>query len=382
MLLSVLEGIRRAEPEWKLHLILGENGPLAGGAESLGAKPEVVPFPPALSALGDAQADGSKLAKVLAAWPAAFLYGKRLRSAVRSLKANLIHSNGFKMHVLGTWAKPRRTPLIWHLHDFVTSRPVMKHLLSLHASRCTGAVAVSESVKADVENACGGRLPVRCIWNAVDLQRFHPEGPQLDLDALSDLPPAACGTLRIGLVATFARWKGHETFLRALSRLASEPPVRGYVVGGPIYQTGGSQYSIAELQAFAAAAGLTGRVGFTGFVPDTAAAMRSLDIVVHGSTRPEPFGLVIAEAMASGRPVIVANAGGAAEIIVENEDALAHRPGDAEELAARMEHLVRNVDRRCALGRRARVSAEKRFDRNRLTAEMIGVYRWALQEGR
>ena len=51
-------------------------------------------------------------------------------------------------------------------------------------------------------------------------------------------------------------------------------------------------------------------VGFTGRIDDVPAALRALDIVVHASVEPEPFGLVIAEAMACGRPVVVSRAGG------------------------------------------------------------------------
>ena len=54
--------------------------------------------------------------------------------------------------------------------------------------------------------------------------------------------------------------------------------------------------------------------------------MRALDIVVHASTEPEPFGLTIAEGMASGRAVIVSAAGGAAEIVQDGVDALTCAP--------------------------------------------------------
>ena len=53
--------------------------------------------------------------------------------------------------------------------------------------------------------------------------------------------------VRIGLVATYARWKGHETFLRALAQL-DDARARGYVVGGPVYETAGSQHSRDELE--------------------------------------------------------------------------------------------------------------------------------------
>src|SRR6185436_5987649 len=115
---------------------------------------------------------------------------------------------------------------------------------------------------------------------------------------------------------------------------------RGYVVGGPLYQTDGSQYSMEELRARADELGISARIGFTGFVSDPAAAMRALDVVVHASIEPEPFGLVIAEAMACGRPVIVSDAGGAAEIVTSGVNALVNSPGDADALADRIAQLA------------------------------------------
>ena len=181
---------------------------------------------------------------------------------------------------------------------------------------------------------------ITTVYNAVNLDRFKADGNVAPLDELSGLPPAPPGTIRVGLVATFARWKGHEVFLRALAALPAGVSVRGYIIGAPVYQTRGSQYSMAELRAMAAQLGLTGRVGFTGFVDDVSAAMRALDIVVHASTQPEPFGLSIIEAMACGKPVIASRAGGAAEIVEASGGALFHSPGDAADLANRIAQLA------------------------------------------
>ena len=106
-----------------------------------------------------------------------------------------------------------------------------------------------------------------------------------------------------------AQWKGHEIFLRALAMLPRDLLVRGYVIGGSLYSTRGSQADIAQLRRVADTLSLNGNVGFTGFVNDPAAAIRALDIVVHASTSPEPFGRVIAEAMACGKPVIMSGSG-------------------------------------------------------------------------
>ena len=68
--------------------------------------------------------------------------------------------------------------------------------------------------------------------------------------------------------------------------------------------------------------------------------MRALDVVVHASVEPEPFGRVVAEAMACGRAVVASDAGGVREIAKDGENALLHPCGDAAALAERIERLA------------------------------------------
>jgi glycosyltransferase involved in cell wall biosynthesis len=175
----------------------------------------------------------------------------------------------------------------------------------------------------------------------------------------------------MGLLGTFARWKGHDVFLRALSQIRAAG-VRGYIIGEPIYETAASQFSMRELQELSVGYGLAGSVGFTGRIHDAPGALRALDVVVHASTEPEPFGLVIAEAMACGRPIIVSRAGGAAEIA--QAGALFHRPGDAADLAARLSELIADPAQRRALGTAGRDAAERLFNRDRLANSLVTIY--------
>jgi glycosyltransferase involved in cell wall biosynthesis len=384
-LLDFMASLRAAEPDVALELIAGADGAFLDQARALGVAARALPYPRALARLGDAGAAGGggssktrllgKLGRASLSTPSVALYTTRLRHALSAAAPDLIHTNGFKMHVLGAWAAPRGVPLLWHIHDYVSSRPLMAHLMRAHAGRCAAAIANSRSVAGDVRAACGAGLRVFPIHNAVDLTRFSPEGPALDLDRLACLPPPSHPVVRIGLVATMAQWKGHEVFLRALAMLADEPRVRGYVIGGALYQTEGSQRDLDELRRLAERLGLAGRVGFTGFVDDAAAAMRALDVVVHASTQPEPFGLVIAEAMACGRAVVVSLGGGAAEIVTPGEDALVYEVGSVPALAERMRELARDPVLRAALGASAAQSARRRFARERLADELMPIYR-------
>jgi glycosyltransferase involved in cell wall biosynthesis len=387
-LLDMIASLRAARPDWQLALIAGEDGALVRRAQALGATATVLPIPQSLARLGDAGAGGPAGAQVgrlaLAASMAnaamaARRYTRAMAGAIEEAEPAVIHTNGFKMHLIAARAAGGRIPVIWHVHDYVGSRPVMARLMRLGARRCALAIANSRSVQADLEANCAKRLAVATIYNAVDLGYFKPHGPVADLDALARMPAAPAGTVRVGLIATLARWKGHEIFLRALAALPPEVKMRGYVIGGAIYATHGSQWSIPELRAMAERLGVAERVGFTGFVEDVAAAIRGLDIVIHASTEREPFGLAIAEAMACGKPVIASRASGAAEIVGAATGVLSYRPGDVAGLAERIGALVRDRDERARLGGFGRAAAERLFTRSRLASELIAIYQRVLE---
>ena len=374
LLLDLMASVRDAAPGWTLHLIVPREGSLRREASALGVTTTIVPFPPALEQLGDwsGRWEGRRLA---AALPATLRYVMRLRRALREIAPHVVHTNGLKMHPLGMIAAPRAAAIVWHVHDYVSTRPVMRRVLRLLARRAPTVFANSRSVADDVRRSCGSSVRVQTMYNAVELARYAPQGATLPLDALAGASPAAPDELKVGLVATYARWKGHEVFLRAIASLPREMKIRAYVVGGGIYQTDGSQCTIEELRALAGALALDGKVAFTGHVADSAAAYRSLDVVVHASTSPEPFGLVIAEAMACGRAVVVSASGGAAELIQPGVDALAFPPGDALALAECIRRLAGSPADRARLAAEARRSAERRFDRRRLADEALPVYR-------
>ena len=182
--------------------------------------------------------------------------------------------------------------------------------------------------------------------------------------------------MRVGLVATYALWKGQDVFIRAVSRL---PPrvreaARFYIVGGPIYQTAGSQWSVGALRNMARQCGVERDIVFVPFQSDAVSVMQSLDVVVHASTQPEPFGRTIVEAMACGKAVIVAQAGGAAELFTTGLHALGIKPGDVESLALAMTSLVDHPKLRHALGAAARPHAVTAFGLPRLGEQIYSIY--------
>lgn len=384
-LLDVMAALRRSHPDWPLELIVGEAGPLAEEAETLGVSCRVLPLPRAVSRIGDAGLKDrsgkpkGRLALAISAAPAVApmgLYVMRLRRAIRFAAPDVIHTNGMKSHILGAWAAPRHIPMFWHLHDFLGSRAVMARLLRLTARPKLTGVAVSHAVAEDAFKVLGDRIAITTAYNAVDLERFAPEGSHVDLDVSSGFAPAPDETVRVGLIGTFATWKGQDVFLEAISRVDREVAARSrfYIIGGPIYKTVGSQWSMEELRSRAERLGIGDRVGFAGFQSDPAAAIRALDVVVHASTRPEPFGRVIVEGMACGKAVIAVNGGGSAELFEDENTAIGIPPDDPEALAKAISRLVADPGLRARIAAEGRASAISRFDRNELAKRWETTY--------
>ena len=378
-LVELVRGVRRLAPGAQPIVVVPRDGPLAARARELGAQTQVLPMPEALASFGEwslrggSSAIARRGAALVGAAGAIAAYQRALGSLLSDLSPDVIHTNGFKLHVFGTRAAPAGVPVVWHLHEYISRRPLTRRLLRYHVSRASAIVANSRSVAADLSSALGAAAPVTAIYNAVNLDEFSPAGAVADLDALAQLPPAEPETIRVGLVATFARWKGHDTFLRAIGGM-KPAPIRFYIVGGPLYDTAGSQYSIEDLRSMTAAMGLSDRVGFTGFVERPADVMRALDVVVHASTEPEPFGLVIAEGLACGRAVIVSAAGGAAEQVEPERDALTFAPGDAAALGRLLERCAGDAALRARLGAAGRRTALQRFDPDVFAREFLEVY--------
>src|SRR6185436_5529838 len=152
-LLNILSSLREAEPLWDLQLIASSEGAFTERARSLGVSTTILKFPESISCLGDASAGGPAgkhfsrgeiVRRMMHAGGDIVSYARSLRKLLRQVAPDVVHSNGLKMHVLGALARPRKTALIWHIHDYVSSRSIMASALRLCARRCSLALTNSE----------------------------------------------------------------------------------------------------------------------------------------------------------------------------------------------------------------------------------------------
>jgi glycosyltransferase involved in cell wall biosynthesis len=356
-------------PGGRASVVLPQAGPLGEAVAEAGGEPLLLPLPGSLARLGEARRGTLHTALSAAgAGLSAARYSARLRAVVDRWAPDIVHANGIKMQVLA--ARLGVKPLVWHLHDYVGRRRISAMLLRHYSPRPACIVAPSEDAASDARRSL--KRPVQALPNGVDVARFRPDGPLADLDAAAGLPTAP-DVVRVGLVATYARWKGHDTFLRAVAALPGDLRVRAYVIGGPLYGRAASELSRAELVTAARAAGVESRIAFIDFQRDLAPVYRALDVVVHASTDPEPFGLVVAEAMACGKAVVAGDRGGVNEIVTPG-CARPHRSGDAGDLARAIAALAADPTQRALLGDCARRRVLEHFSLDRFRSRLLDVY--------
>ena len=162
--------------------------------------------------------------------------------------------------------------------------------------------------------------------------------------------------------------------------LEKVPDAYAFVVGG--VPAGDHDYETA-LHSLAADLGIADRLVFTGYRADLPDILKVLDVVVHASVQPEPFGRVIVEAMAMGRPVVASNAGGPTEIIDDGQTGFLVPPNDDEALATRIVELLQDptmAERIGEAGRRAAVEKFSAESHVRLVKEVYAKVlgpRWA-----
>jgi glycosyltransferase involved in cell wall biosynthesis len=181
----------------------------------------------------------------------------------------------------------------------------------------------------------------------------------------------------IGIVGRLEPWKGQETFLRSAAIVARDRrEARFVVVGGAILGWEGSYPD--DLRALAAELGIADRVHFAGHQDDPYAWLDALDVVVHASIG-EPFGLVVVEAMALGKPLVAAAEGGPLEIVEDGANGVLVAPGRPEPLAAAVERLLDEPGTAARLGAAARVRAQL-FSEERMASSFCDLLRTVVAE--
>ena len=199
------------------------------------------------------------------------------------------------------------------------------------------------------------------IYNGLDLTRFRQNGDglaRLGLEALRGRP-------LVTMVANFEhRVKDHPMLLRAAQRVRREVPEAMFVIAGEGELRGETERLAIELK-------LNDSCLFIGRCANVPDLLMASEVCVL-SSQAEGFSNSILEYMAAGRAVVATNVGGASEAIVEGKTGHLVDSGDDRAMAERLIDLLRNPEKRRAMGISGRYRVEQNFScRARLAATTV-----------
>ncbi|MBB5322235.1 glycosyltransferase family 4 protein [Marinobacter oulmenensis] len=263
-----------------------------------------------------------------------------VRRLLRELKPDVVHVRS-RMPAWILWLAWRGLPenerpaLVSTFHGMysvnaysaIMARP--RHLIAI--SRCV------ERYILDNYRVAPDRITV--IQRGVDTRAFSPEPPDQDwVEALYSEYPELQGRKLVLMPGRLTRWKGQEAFLDMMADLSRrDPAVHGVVVGGA--EKNKKSY-LAELEEKTASLGLDQHITFAGHRSDIVQFYRLADVVCHMSSKPEPFGRTLTEALAVGTPVVAFDRGGAAESLSACFPEGLVPADDLSAFAGRVHHLL------------------------------------------
>lgn len=346
---------------------LFEDGPLVGALQARGVAVKVL-----RAASGTLKLRRSSgLMGALRAVPDLLRLARGLAQQLRP--GDVLLANSQKAWIVaGLVAALHRHRVIWHLHDIVSAShfsPLMGRIGAWLANRYAGAVIVNSAATGESLAFRGVRRGlIRVVYNGVDHVAYQGlgEGERRALRVQLGIP---AGRVLVGLFGRITPWKGQHVLLEALKAL---PGIEAILVGAPLF---GEDAYLHSLQQTAAQPALAGRVRLLGHRSDVPVLMQTVDIVVHASTAPEPFGRVIVEAMLARRPVIATRAGGVTEIIADQTDGWLIPPSDARALAAAIATLAGDAARATSLAQAGQRKAQQCYSVERMVHGIQQVVR-------
>jgi glycosyltransferase involved in cell wall biosynthesis len=297
----------------------------------------------------------------------------RIAGIIGREKIDLVHSNSLycPYGAFAAWIKKR--PHLWHLRELPPQLPIATAIYAAMVRKLS--IRIASMTRGCAERLFGAaKVPaaVVVLHDGIDTTEFSP-----DADGQSVRQELGVGDAPlIGFVARLDPWKGLDVFLRAASEVTGPFPEARFVVAGGA-PSGYEKYA-AQMRELATSLNLDGKMQFVGFrygAKDMPRLMAALDIFCHTAIEPEPFGLVLIEAMACGRPVIAAKAGGPLEIVADGETGMLIPPGDTAAYAAAIIGLLRDPQTAKAMGAAGRGRAAELFSTDRFARDLDEIYR-------
>ena len=302
-----------------------------------------------------------------------FTFAPRLSRSVRRIlreeQFDILHIHNPLTPTLGLFAlKHSRCINIGTFHTYKKSSIgyfLFRPHLRRYARKLHGRIVVSVSAEEFIGRYFPGDY--RVIPNGVDINRFRPDGRKLA--KFDD------GRFNILFVGRLEPRKGLKYLFRAFPLIKKEVPnSRLIVVGNGLLE---AYYRKFVPNSF------WDDIAFEGFVPgeDLPCYYSSCDVCCFPGTKGESFGIVLLEAMASGKPIVASDIKGYRNVVRDGREGFLVEPKNPRKIAAAVVGLLKNRSLRETMGKLGRRKAEN-YSWPRVTAQVVNLYHECMERQR
>lgn len=253
---------------------------------------------------------------------------------IKKRRINLVHLNNsiIRNHSWMLASLLTNTACISHERGINRTYP---RLAKIFAPGLDAIICISDAVKQGMQRCNIKNNNMYIIHNGIDPKKLEVDVSPENIKKKFSIPE---NSPIIGIVGNIKEWKGQEVVLKSMVILCSKfPSLRCFIVGGV---SDADEYYYGRLNKIISSNELEKNIIFVGFQDNVANYVNAMDIVIHASIEPEPFGRVLIEAMALKKPVIASRGGGVDEIVANNTTGLCVTPGDEAELATAIDTIL------------------------------------------
>jgi glycosyltransferase involved in cell wall biosynthesis len=287
---------------------------------------------------------------------------------LRERNIRIVHLNNsiIRHHDWMAAALTSGTPCIAHERGINRSYSAASRFFS---KRMHGVISMSKSIRDFMVAGKVDDTNIHVIYDGINPAKLRREK---DADAVRAQLGLSTDRPVIGIVGNVRHWKGQEVVIKAAARLVDRHPTLACLIVGATAPV--DQPYEDRLRALVRERGLESNVIFCGYQKFPADFVNVMDVVVHASVEPEPFGMVVLEAMGMRKPLIGSRAGGVPEMVVEGVTGFTFPPGDDETLASRLDELLRDPARARAMGEAGHDRVVRDFSVEKYADEVEAFY--------
>lgn len=281
---------------------------------------------------------------------------KYLKKVINDKNIDVVYTNTSVVFPGGIVAKLLKKKSIWHVREIVSNK-LERYVVSFIVNKFSDIIIANSKATADAIS--NNTSKVRVVYNCIESKEHFIKDK------------GSNNELIIGMAGRINRWKGQKLFVDMAEIVSKNNENIKFLIAGDAYK--GEVKLINELKEYIKEKDLEEKVVLLGQVNDMESFYSNLDIFILPSTKPEPFGLVVIEAMDRKLPVVATRHGGPLEIIEDNVSGFLVDFDNANEMSNIVNRLINNNNLREVIGENAKVRRDSMFNLNKYVSSISAI---------